>query len=189
MDEALGLPTDRSARLALRTQQVLGYETGVVDTSDPLGGSYFVESLTAQVEEGAAALLEKVLERGGAVESITWMKREIEEAAYREQKAIESGDLVVVGVNRFAVDTEEPAEVLKLDPTIGKRQSAKLEKIRSERDNAAVKEALEDVRAAAKGTDNLLPPMKEAFRRMATLGEVCGTLREEWGVYRPESTL
>jgi methylmalonyl-CoA mutase N-terminal domain/subunit len=189
MDEALGLPTDKSARLALRTQQVLGYETGVVDTADPLGGSYFVESLTAQVEEGAAELLEKVLDRGGAVESITWMKREIEEAAYREQKAVESSDLVVVGVNRFEVDTDEPAEVLKLDPTIGERQVAKLEEIRARRDNAAVKEALEDVRAAAKGSDNMLPPMKEAFRRMATLGEVCGVLREEWGVYRPESTL
>jgi methylmalonyl-CoA mutase N-terminal domain/subunit len=193
MDEALGLPTDKSARLALRTQQVLGFETGVVDTADPLAGSFFVESLTAQVEDGAAELLDKVLDRGGAVESITWMKREIEEAAYREQKLIESGDQVVVGVNRFAVDLEEPAEILKLDPTIGKRQSAKLEKIRAERDNAAVKEALEDIRAAAKGPGgqdaNILPPMKEAFRRMATLGEVCGTLREEWGVYRPESTL
>jgi methylmalonyl-CoA mutase, N-terminal domain len=189
MDEALGLPTDKSARLALRTQQILGYETGVVDTADPLAGSYFVESLTAQLEEKAAELLEKVLDRGGAVESITWMKREIEEAAYREQKAIESGELIVVGVNRFEVDTDEPAEILKLDPTIGERQTAKLEKIRAERDNASVKEALEDVRAAAKGDANMLPPMKEAFRRMGTLGEVCGVLREEWGVYRPESTL
>jgi methylmalonyl-CoA mutase N-terminal domain/subunit len=189
MDEALGLPTDKSARLALRTQQILGYETGVVDTADPLAGSFFVESLTAQLEEKAAELLQKVLDRGGAVESITWMKREIEEAAYREQKAIEGGDIIVVGVNRFEVGTDEPSEILKLDPTIGQRQTAKLEKIRAERDNAAVKEALEDVREAAKGDANMLPPMKEAFRRMATLGEVCGVLREEWGVYKPESTL
>jgi methylmalonyl-CoA mutase N-terminal domain/subunit len=117
------------------------------------------------------------------------MKNEIEEAAYREQKRIESGRQIVVGVNKFTVEQEEPTEVLKLDPEIGRRQAARLEQIRAERDNASVKEALEDVRAAAKGTDNLLPPMKEAFRRMATLGEVCNVLREEWGVYRPESTL
>jgi methylmalonyl-CoA mutase N-terminal domain/subunit len=189
MDEALGLPTDRSARLALRTQQILAYETGATDTADPLAGSYFVERLTAEVESGAEALLNKVLDRGGAVESITWMKREIEEAAYREVKRIESGEQVVVGVNKFVLSEEEPVEVLQLDPEIQRRQAAKLERIRAERDEAGVKEALEDVRAAAKGSDNLLPPMREAFRRMATLGEVCGVLREEWGVYRPESTL
>jgi methylmalonyl-CoA mutase N-terminal domain/subunit len=189
MDEALGLPTDRSARLALRTQQVLAYETGVADTVDPLAGSWFVERLTATVEEQAEALLQRVLDRGGAVESITWMKREIEEAAYREAKRIESGAQVVVGVNRFTVEEEEPVEVLRLDPEIARRQAAKLERIRAERDAGAVKESLEDVRAAAKGSGNLLPLMKEAFRRRATLGEVCGVLREEWGVYRPESTL
>jgi methylmalonyl-CoA mutase N-terminal domain/subunit len=188
-DEALGLPTEHSARLALRTQQILGFETGVVDTVDPLGGSYFVESMTAEVEAKAAALLDTVLDRGGAVESITWMKREIEEAAYREQKRIEAKEQIVVGVNEFVVGSEAPTETLKLDPEIGRRQVSKLERIRADRDNAAVKEALEDVRAAAKGTDNMLPPMKEAFRRMATLGEVCGVLREEWGTYRPESTL
>jgi methylmalonyl-CoA mutase N-terminal domain/subunit len=189
IDEALGLPTEHSARIALRTQQILAFETGVADTVDPLAGSYFVESLTAAVEKEAAELLRRVLERGGAVESITWMKNEIEESAYREAKRIEAGEQVVVGVNSFTIAEEEPTETLKLDPEIGRRQAAKLEKIRAERDNASVKEALEDVRAAAKGTDNMLPPMKEAFRRMATLGEVCGVLREEWGVYRPESTL
>jgi methylmalonyl-CoA mutase N-terminal domain/subunit len=188
-DEALGLPTESSARLALRTQQVLALETGITDTVDPLAGSYFVESLTAEVEEQAAALLQRVLDRGGAVESITWMKREIEEAAYREQKRIEQKDQIVIGVNDFVVDSEPVTETLKLDPEIGRRQVAKLEKIKAERDNPSVKEALEDVRAAAKGTDNMLVPMKEAFRRMATLGEVCNVLREEWGVYRPESTL
>jgi methylmalonyl-CoA mutase N-terminal domain/subunit len=188
-DEALGLPTEHSARIALRTQQILAFETGVADTVDPLAGSYFVESLTAAVEKEAAELLRRVLERGGAVESITWMKNEIEESAYREAKRIEAGEQVVVGVNSFTIAEEEPTETLKLDPEIGRRQAAKLEKIRAERDNASVKEALEDVRAAAKGTDNMLPPMKEAFRQMATLGEVCGVLREEWGVYRPESTL
>ncbi|MGH2760397.1 MAG: acyl-CoA mutase large subunit family protein [Actinomycetota bacterium] len=189
MDEALGLPTDASARLALRTQQILAYETGIPDTSDPLAGSYYVEKLTAEVEEAAEALLNKVLDRGGAVESITWMKREIEEAAYREAKRIEAEEQIVVGVNKFVLADEQPPEVLQLDPEIGRRQAAKLERIRAERDAAAVKEALEDVRAAAKGTANILPAMKEAFRRMATLGEVCGVLREEWGVYRPESTL
>jgi methylmalonyl-CoA mutase, N-terminal domain len=188
-DEALGLPTEDSARLALRTQQILAYETGVVDTADPLAGSYYVESLTAALEGRAHELLDRVLARGGAVESITWMKREIEEAAYRETKRIEAHEQVVVGVNRFTVDEEKPTEVLKLDPEIGRRQVAKLERIKAERDGPAVKEALEEVRAAAKGTDNLLVPMKEAFRRLATLGEVCGVLREEWGTYRPESTL
>ncbi len=189
LDEALGLPTDSSARLALRTQQILGYETGVPDTVDPLGGSWFVERLTTDVETRAEELLQRVLDRGGAVESITWMKREIEEAAYREVKRIESGEQVVVGVNRFQIAEEEPTEVLQLEAEIGRRQVAKLERIRAERDAAAVKEALEDVRAAAQGSDNVLVPIKEAFRRLATLGEVCGVLREEWGVYRPESTL
>jgi methylmalonyl-CoA mutase N-terminal domain/subunit len=188
-DEALGLPTEHSARIALRTQQVLAYETGIVDTVDPLAGSYYVESLTEQVRREADELLQRVIDRGGAVESITWMKNEIEESAYREAKRIDAGEQVVVGVNKFTVTGEEPAETLKLDPEIGRRQTATLERIRSQRDNPSVKEALEDVRAAAKATDNLLPPMKEAFRRMATLGEVCGVLREEWGVYRPESTL
>jgi methylmalonyl-CoA mutase N-terminal domain/subunit len=188
-DEALGLPTEDSARLALRTQQILAYETGIADTPDPLAGSYYVESLTAQLEQKAKELLERVIARGGAVESITWMKREIEEAAYRETKRIEAEEQVVVGVNKFTVDEEKPTEVLKLDPEIGRRQVAKLEKIKAERDNPAVKEALEDIRDAAKGTDNLLVPMKEAFRRRATLGEVCALLREEWGIYRPESTL
>src|SRR5581483_5893976 len=188
-DEALGLPTERSARIALRTQQVLAYETGVADTVDPLAGSYFVESLTEQVGKEADELLQRVIKRGGAVESITWMKNEIEESAYREAKRIEAGEQIVVGVNKFTIQDETPTETLKLDPEIGRRQLAKLERIRAERDNPSVKEALEDVRAAAKGTDNLLPPMKEAFRRMATLGEVCGVLREEWGVYKPESTL
>jgi methylmalonyl-CoA mutase, N-terminal domain len=188
-DEALGLPTEDSARLALRTQQILAYETGIADTADPLAGSYYVESLTAELEARADELLQRVLNRGGAVESITWMKREIEEAAYRETKRIEAQEQVVVGVNRFAVDEEKPTETLKLDPSIGERQTRKLEQIKASRDAAAVKEALEDVRDAAKGTDNLLVPMKEAFRRHATLGEVCSLLREEWGTYRPESTL
>jgi methylmalonyl-CoA mutase N-terminal domain/subunit len=188
-DEALGLPTERSARIALRTQQILAFETGVRDTVDPLAGSYYVERLTAEVEAEAAKLLQQVLDRGGAVESITWMKREIEESAYREAKRIEAGEQVVVGVNKFAIADEPPTDVLKLDPEIGRRQAARLERIRADRDNAAVKEALEDVRAAAKGTDNVLVPMKDAFARMATLGEVCGVLREQWGVYRPESTL
>jgi methylmalonyl-CoA mutase N-terminal domain/subunit len=189
MDEALGLPTEASARLALRTQQILAYETGVPDTVDPLAGSYFVERLTAEVESEAELLLNKVLDRGGAIESITWMKREIEESSYAEQKRVESGEQVVVGVNQYTIDEAEPVEILQLDPSIGRRQAERLARIRAERDEPSVKEALEDVRDAARGTDNLLPPMKEAFARMATLGEVCGLLREEWGVYRPESTL
>src|SRR5262249_38034800 len=151
--------------------------------------SYFVEKLTSEVEAQAEELLQRVLDRGGAVESITWMKREIEESAYREQKRIEAKEQWVVGVNRDVVGAEEPPEILKLDPEIGRRQVAKLEKIKAQRDAAAVKEALEDVRDAARGTDNLMPVMKVAFSHRATLGEVCDVLREEWGTYKPESTL
>ncbi|HVE93220.1 MAG TPA: methylmalonyl-CoA mutase family protein [Actinomycetota bacterium] len=189
LDEALGLPTDRSARLALRTQQVLGHETGVASTADPLAGSYYVERLTADVETAAEALLNQVEERGGAVESITWMKREIEESAYREQKSVESGEQVVVGVNKFVIPEDEPIEVLRLDPALQRRQTDKLERLRATRDQGGVKQSLEDVRDAARGADNLLPVMKDALAKMATLGEVCGVLRDEWGTYRPESTL
>ena len=186
-DEALGLPTERAAKLALRTQQVVGYETGIADTADPLAGSYYVEALTDEVERRAIDYLRRIDEMGGAVAAIEarFPQDEIEAAAYAYAKAVDDGEKVVVGVNRFVDEEVEPAEVFPVDPELQRTQVARLERVRAERDAGAVEAALEDVRAAARGTQNLLVPMKEALRRMATLGEVSDALRAEWGVYSP----
>ncbi len=186
-DEALGLPTERAAKLALRTQQIIGYESGVADTVDPLAGSYYLETLTDEVERAALAYLERIDEMGGAVAAIEsrFLQGEIEAAAYAYAKAVDDAEKVVVGVNRFADEEVEPVEVFPVDPELQRAQVRRLEKVRAERDADAVARALEDVRAAARGTQNLLVPMKEALRRMATLGEVSDALRAEWGVYRP----
>ncbi len=186
-DEALGLPTEKAAKLALRTQQVIGYESGVTDTVDPLGGSYFVERLTDEVERGAQAYLDRIDELGGAVSAIEarFMQDEIESAAYAYAKAIEDGEKVVVGVNRFVEPEQEPAEVFPIDVELQRAQAERTRRVRAERDQAAVDAALDDLRRAARGTTNLLYPMKEALRRMATLGEVSDVLREEFGTYQP----
>jgi methylmalonyl-CoA mutase, N-terminal domain len=186
-DEALGLPTTRAAKIALRTQQIVGYESGVADTADPLGGSYYVERLTDQVEEAATAYLARIEEMGGAVAAIEagYLQEEIEVAAYEYAKAVDNGEKVVVGVNRFVDEEAEPAEVFPIDAQLQQAQIERLAQVRAERDPAAVGSALDDVRAAARGSQNLLVPMKEALRAMATLGEVSDALREEWGVYRP----
>jgi methylmalonyl-CoA mutase N-terminal domain/subunit len=186
-DEALGLPTERAAKLALRTQQVVGYESGVADTADPLGGSYYVESLTDEVERKALDYLRRIDEMGGAVAAIEarFLQEEIEAAAYAYTKAVDDGEKVIVGVNRFVDEEAEPPEVFPVDPALQAAQVARVRRVRAERDAAAVEAALGDVRAAARGTQNLLVPMKEALRRMATLGEVSDALRAEWGVYRP----
>ena len=186
-DEALGLPTERAAKLALRTQQVIGFESGVADTVDPLGGSYYVESLTDEVERRALEYLRRIDEMGGAVAAIEagYLQEEIETAAYAYAKAVDDGEKVVVGVNRFVDEDAEPAEVFPVDPELQRAQVARLARVRAERDAHAVAAALDDVRAAARGTQNLLVPMREALRRMATLGEVSDALRAEWGEYRP----
>jgi methylmalonyl-CoA mutase N-terminal domain/subunit len=186
-DEAVSLPSERAARIALRTQQVLGYESGVVDTADPLGGSWFIESLTDELEERAQALLDQVDEMGGAVEAIEtgWMKREIEESAYRIAQTTESGERVIVGVNRFTEEAGEGAEVYELDPGLQEQQWKRLEKLRKERDQAAVDAALKAVEETARGPDNLLPSMREALAARATLGEVSDALREVFGEYEP----
>jgi methylmalonyl-CoA mutase N-terminal domain/subunit len=186
-DEALGLPTERAARLALRTQQVVGYESGIADTVDPLGGSYYIEWLTDQVEAGALDYLRRIDEMGGAVAAIEsrFMQEEIENAAYAYAKAVDDGEKVVVGVNRFADGGAEANEVFPIDVELQRSQVARVRRIRAERDQAAVEAALADVRAAARGTQNLLVPMKEALRRMATLGEVSDVLRQEFGTYQP----
>jgi methylmalonyl-CoA mutase N-terminal domain/subunit len=186
-DEAIALPTEKAARLALRTQQVLAFETDVTKTVDPFAGSYAVESLTDELEEEALVLMRKVEDLGGAVKAIEhgFQKNEIEKAAYQIAKDIDAGDRVVVGLNKYAGDDEEPYEPLKVDPAIEAQQAERLAKLRAERDNDAVERHLAALRAAAEGGDNVLYPMKDALRARATVGEVCNALREVWGVYSP----
>ncbi|MGW6238909.1 acyl-CoA mutase large subunit family protein [Streptomyces sp. NPDC055094] len=186
-DEAIALPTATSARLALRTQQVLAYETDLTATVDPFAGSYAVERMTDDVEDAAVALMARVEEMGGAVDAIErgFQKSEIERSAYAVTRETESGERVVVGVNRFTMDEEEPYEPLRVDPAIEARQAAGLARLRSERDRSAVDRALAELRAAAEGTANVLPPMKTALAARATVGEVCDALREVWGTYVP----
>jgi len=186
-DEAVGLPTEQAAKLALRTQQVIGYESGATDTVDPLAGSYFVESLTDEVERGALGYLARIDEMGGAVAAIEagFLQDEIEQAAYEYTKAIDSGEKIVVGVNKFVEDEPEAPDVFPIDPALQRDQVGRLRRLRAERDQAAVDVALADVVAAARGTQNLLVPMREALKRRATLGEVSDVLREVFGVYQP----
>ncbi|WIM95932.1 acyl-CoA mutase large subunit family protein [Actinoplanes oblitus] len=186
-DEAIALPTEKSARLALRTQQVLAYESGLTGTVDPFAGSYAVEAMTDEVEREATALIERVFEYGSAVDAIEqgFQKAEIEQSAYRIANEIDNGDRVVVGVNRFTMDAEEKYEPLRVDPAIEAAQAARLARLRAERDDPAVQRALADLAKAAAGSTNVLPLMKEALRLRATVGEVCHTLRGVWGVYRP----
>jgi len=188
-DEAIALPTEKAARLALRTQQVLAYETDLTATVDPFAGSYVVEQMTDEVEALAVKLMDQVAGFGSAVEAIEagFQKREIETSAYKVAQEIDSGERVVVGVNRFVLAEEEPYEPLRVDPAIEANQAARLAALRSSRDSSAVSSALSAVRSAAEGTDNVLPPMREALRARATVGEVCDTLREVWGLYRPAS--
>jgi methylmalonyl-CoA mutase, N-terminal domain len=186
-DEALALPTERAARIALRTQQVIGYESGVAETVDPLGGSYFVESLTGEIEARALEYLDKIEGLGGAVAAIEagWIQDEIHEAAFRIQEGVESGRRVVVGVNRYAEEMKEPLELLRLDQEAVKRQVDRLRELRRTRDQTAVDRALKEVEEAARGTDNLLSPMREALKARATLGEVSDALRRVFGEHRP----
>jgi methylmalonyl-CoA mutase N-terminal domain/subunit len=186
-DEAIALPTEKAARLALRTQQVLAYESDVTKTVDPFAGSYAIESLTDEIEAAVLSLMAQVEERGGAVAAIEegFQKSEIEKSAYAFAQEIDAGERVVIGVNRFTVDEEEPYEPLRVDPTIEAEQRARLDRVRAERDQVAVDSALERIRVAAAGTDNLLYPMRDALRARATVGEVSDALRDVWGVYTP----
>jgi methylmalonyl-CoA mutase N-terminal domain/subunit len=186
-DEALGLPTEKAAKIALRTQQIVAFESGITDATDPLGGSYFVESLTDAVEAEAWRYIERVDGMGGAVAAIEsgFMQDEIARAAYEWAKAVDDGHKIIVGVNKFVDANPEDQVVFPIDPELERRQAQRLRELRERRDNAAVKAALEDVRAAARGTQNLLVPIKEALRRLTTLGEVSDVLRDEFGVYQP----
>ncbi|MGW2708012.1 acyl-CoA mutase large subunit family protein, partial [Streptomyces sp. NPDC001356] len=189
-DEAIALPTDKSARLALRTQQVLAHETDVTATVDPFAGSYVVERMTDEVEAAALELMGKVEDLGGAVGAIEcgFQKTEIERNAYRIARETDSGERVVVGVNRFQLAEEEPYEPLRVDPAIEARQAERLAVLRAERDRRAVDAALAGVREAARGDGNLLYPLKDALKARATIGEVCDALREVWGTYSPGET-
>jgi methylmalonyl-CoA mutase N-terminal domain/subunit len=193
-DEAIALPTAKSARLALRTQQVLAYETDVTATVDPFAGSYVVENMTDEVEAAAVALMTRVEDMGGAVEAIErgFQKGEIERSAYAVARETDSGERVVVGVNRYQLDEEDPYEPLRVDPAIEAQQAARLARLRAERDQPAVEAALAELKRAAAldGSDggpvaNVLPPMRTALKARATVGEVCGALREVWGTYVP----
>jgi len=184
-DEALALPTERSARIALRSQQILAHEAGGTDTADPLGGSYFIESLTRELEEQAAELIARIDEIGGAVAAIErgFVQSEIEEAAYRYNAEVEAGERVLVGVNRYTEAEEEPIELHRLDAGAVERQLDRTARIRAERSADSAAAALEAVRQTAEGTANLLPPMREALRARCTVGEICGALRDVFGTY------
>jgi methylmalonyl-CoA mutase N-terminal domain/subunit len=184
-DEAIALPSEKAARLALRTQQVLAYETDVTKTVDPLAGSYAVESLTNDLETSVRGLMRSVEDMGGAVSAIErgFQKGEIEASAYRIAKQIDDGERTVVGVNRFVTGPDESYARLRVDPKIVEQQAERLAALRAARDNDAVRRHLDALQAAAKGTDNVLVPMKAALAELATVGEVCDALREVWGVY------
>jgi methylmalonyl-CoA mutase N-terminal domain/subunit len=186
-DEAIALPTEKAARLALRTQQVIAYETDVTKIIDPFAGSYAIETMTGELEAAALNLIQAVEDRGGAVAAIEqgFQKNEIEASAYRVAQEIDDKTRTVVGVNKYLVTDEEPYEPLRVDPQIEADQRERLAVLRRERDNAAVTRALDELRTTADGTGNVLPPMREALKLRATGGEVAHALREVWGTYQP----
>ena len=177
--------------LALRTQQVIAYETGITPVADPLAGSYLVERLTADLEAGAGRLIAEIDGLGGSVKAIEsgWMQRQIADSAYRFQQAIEKDDRVIVGVNRFQAHTEEDVEIQRVTPEHEEEQRRAVAEVRAGRDQAAVEKDLAEVEAAARGGENVLYPMKQAFRDYATIGEVFGRLRTVWGKYLPQAEL
>ena len=187
-DEALGLPTQLAAELALRTQQVIAYETGVPSVADPLAGSHYVEALTDRIEEEALRTMAEVDKLGGAVSAIEsgWMQRRIAESAYRLQQRIESGERVIVGQNKFTSSAEEPVEIMKIEPRGEAEQVERVRRVRAERDAAVAERCLARVEEEARGTGNLLPPLREALAAYCTIGECCDRLRAVFGEYRPQ---
>src|SRR5690348_15552764 len=185
-DEALALPTEHAVRLALRTQQVIAHETGVVNTIDPLGGSFYLEQLTNELERQAYDYFERIEELGGVVPAIeqNFMQREIAEASFRYQSEVERGERVVVGVNRYLQEDERPIEILRIDPALERKQIERVQKVRASRDSAAVEDALAELKRAAEGDTNLMEPIMVCLCAFVTLGEMCDALREIWGVWR-----
>jgi methylmalonyl-CoA mutase N-terminal domain/subunit len=188
MDEALALPTERAVRIALRTQQILACESGVADTADPLGGSFAVERLTADIEEAAAAYIQKIDDKGGAVAAVGFMQREIQDAAYRYQREVEDKARIVVGVNEFVTDEERPANLFHLDPGIGEALAQRVARFRAGRRLDDARRALDALARGARGKDRLVPLIVEAVDAGATLGEICERLRGVFGVHQPAVT-
>ncbi len=191
MDEALCLPSEEAVQIALRTQQLIAYETGVTDTVDPLAGSYYLENLTNEIYERAAAYIKKIDELGGSAEAIEkgFIQREIQDSAYSYQREIEQEERIVVGVNRFQVEEEKPTNLLRVNPAVRTSQIERLQKLRSERDDAVVGKCLDHLKQGAAGDRNLIPLMLEAVKAYATLGEICDVLREVFGEYQQINTL
>jgi methylmalonyl-CoA mutase N-terminal domain/subunit len=185
-DEALALPTEHAVRLALRTQQVIAHETGIVNTIDPLGGSYHLERLTNELERQTYEYFDRIEKLGGVVAAIeeNFMQREIAEASYRYQSEVERGERVVVGVNRYELEDEPPLEILRIDPALERKQMDRVRAVRARRDSAAVEQALAELKRSAEGDTNLMEPIMLASRAYVTMGEMCDALREVWGVWR-----
>ena len=182
-DEALALPTERAARIALRTQQILAAESGATDTVDPFAGSYFVEALTDEIERGAQGLIDKVDELGGSVECIPFIRAEVEESAWGYEERYRIKQDIVVGVNEYVTDDVDEVEILRVDPESERQQVERLKEFKADRDQAAVDKRLEELREVAKGDGNLLEPIRAALKDKASIGEVCGVMREEFGEY------
>jgi len=185
-DEALALPTEDSVRVALRTQQIVAEESGVTNTIDPLAGSYYVEAMTDRIEKEAKNYIDRIDALGGMIEAIDagYVQTEIQKSAYKFEKEIEANDRIVVGVNKYQIDEEEPTELLKIDMKVQEEQIKFLNKIKSERDNIIVKEKLENLKSAAEGKDNLIPFIIDAVKTYASIGEISNTLREVFGEYK-----
>jgi methylmalonyl-CoA mutase N-terminal domain/subunit len=189
MDEALALPSETAVRIALRTQQILAHESGVADSVDPLGGAFLVERVTTDIEEGARAYLDKIDGLGGAVAAIPFMQQEIQDAAYRDQRAVEARTRTVVGVNDFVSGDSPPPRLFQPDPGTEVAQAARLEALRGRRDRDRAARALDAVERAARSGENLLPVLGEAVRAAVTLGEICDRLRVVFGTYHPPVAL
>jgi methylmalonyl-CoA mutase N-terminal domain/subunit len=185
-DEALSLPTERAARIALRTQQIVAHESGAADTVDPFAGSYFIEALTAEIEQRAQELIDKIDEMGGSVQAIAFMKGEIEESAWGYQERYRSGQDIVVGVNRYVTEELEVPDILKVDQASEDAQVERLANFKAARDGELVERRLQELREVARGTENLLPRIREALRDRTSIGEVCGAMKDVFGEYRPE---
>ena len=191
MDEALALPTEAAAKLALRTQQVIAYESGVVDTADPLAGSYAIEHLTNEIEDRASNYIGKIDAMGGMLRAIEtgYVQREIQESAYRYQRAIEAEEAVVVGVNRFQSDDGSTVQTMRIDPAVERAQVERVRAVRERRDAAKANASLTRLEEAARGTENLLPKILECVEAFATVGEISNRLRAVWGEYREALTV
>lgn len=189
MDEVLALPSEKAVQIALRTQQVLAYETGVVNTIDPLAGSYFVETFTNQMEEGAEEYFRKIDELGGVLGAIqeNFFQQEIADAAYRYQQEIESKDRIIVGINDFVNEEKDKIDLLKIDPEVERAQVNRVKALKQSRDNIRVQTTLDDLKVAAQGSDNLIPKIMDAVRAYATEGEMIAVLKEIFGEYREQA--